>query len=48
MKELSNQLKEIADKGFIRPSSSPWKALVLLSKRRTDHFECASRIKQAD
>ncbi|GKB86823.1 hypothetical protein Tco_0959095, partial [Tanacetum coccineum] len=26
MKELSNQLKEISDKGFIRPSSSPWKA----------------------
>ncbi|GJZ64460.1 hypothetical protein Tco_0620881, partial [Tanacetum coccineum] len=23
MKELSNQLKEISDKGFIRPSSSP-------------------------
>ncbi|GJY08358.1 putative reverse transcriptase domain-containing protein [Tanacetum coccineum] len=39
MKELSNQLKEISDKGFIRPSSSPWGAPVLLSKRRTDHFE---------
>ncbi|GJV85690.1 putative reverse transcriptase domain-containing protein [Tanacetum coccineum] len=26
MKELSNQLKEISDKGFIRPSSSPWGA----------------------
>nr|GEW25291.1 putative reverse transcriptase domain-containing protein [Tanacetum cinerariifolium] len=24
MKELSDQLKELADKGFIRPSSSPW------------------------
>ncbi|GJW89750.1 hypothetical protein Tco_0167303, partial [Tanacetum coccineum] len=26
MKELSNQLKELSDKGFIRPSSSPWGA----------------------
>ncbi|GKB87315.1 putative reverse transcriptase domain-containing protein [Tanacetum coccineum] len=26
MIELSNQLKEISDKGFIRPSSSPWGA----------------------
>ncbi|GJW08178.1 hypothetical protein Tco_1570601 [Tanacetum coccineum] len=24
MKELSEQLKELSDKGFIRPSSSPW------------------------
>ncbi|GJS39844.1 putative reverse transcriptase domain-containing protein [Tanacetum coccineum] len=39
MKELSNQLNEISNKGFIRPSSSPWGAPVLLSKRRTDHFE---------
>nr|GEY52090.1 hypothetical protein [Tanacetum cinerariifolium] len=27
MKELSGQLKELFDKGFIRPSSSPWGAL---------------------
>ncbi|GJR63346.1 putative reverse transcriptase domain-containing protein [Tanacetum coccineum] len=26
MKELSEQLKEMSDKGFIRPSSSPWDA----------------------
>ncbi|GKB35040.1 hypothetical protein Tco_0879982 [Tanacetum coccineum] len=31
MKELSNQLKELSDKGFIRPSSSPWGAPFLLS-----------------
>ncbi|GJY60205.1 putative reverse transcriptase domain-containing protein [Tanacetum coccineum] len=31
MKELLEQLKELSDKGFIRPSSSPWGALVLLS-----------------
>ncbi|GJR71941.1 putative reverse transcriptase domain-containing protein [Tanacetum coccineum] len=29
MKELSEQLQELSDKGFIRPSSSPWGALVL-------------------
>ncbi|GJT78604.1 putative reverse transcriptase domain-containing protein [Tanacetum coccineum] len=28
MKELSEQLQELSDKGFIRPSSSPWGALV--------------------
>ncbi|GKE08588.1 putative reverse transcriptase domain-containing protein, partial [Tanacetum coccineum] len=28
MKELSEQLKELSDKGFIRPSSSPWGALI--------------------
>ncbi|GJR71352.1 putative reverse transcriptase domain-containing protein [Tanacetum coccineum] len=28
MKELSEQLKELSDKGFIRPSSSPWGAPV--------------------
>nr|GEV31359.1 putative reverse transcriptase domain-containing protein [Tanacetum cinerariifolium] len=29
MKELSDQLQELFDKGFIRPSSSPWGALFL-------------------
>nr|GFA14895.1 hypothetical protein [Tanacetum cinerariifolium] len=28
LKELSDQLKELRDKGFIRPSSSPWGALI--------------------
>ncbi|GJS61150.1 putative reverse transcriptase domain-containing protein [Tanacetum coccineum] len=30
MKELSEQLKELSDKGFIRPSSSPWGSPVLI------------------
>ncbi|GJV00044.1 putative reverse transcriptase domain-containing protein [Tanacetum coccineum] len=30
MKELSEQLKELSEKGFIRPSSSPWGAPVLI------------------
>ncbi|GJY21607.1 putative reverse transcriptase domain-containing protein [Tanacetum coccineum] len=29
MKELSDQLQELSNKGFIRPSSSPWGALVM-------------------
>ncbi|GJV60388.1 putative reverse transcriptase domain-containing protein [Tanacetum coccineum] len=29
IKELSEQLQELSDKGFIRPSSSPWGALVM-------------------
>ncbi|GKA79058.1 putative reverse transcriptase domain-containing protein [Tanacetum coccineum] len=29
MQELSNQLQELADRGFIRPSTSPWGALEL-------------------
>ncbi|GJU04119.1 hypothetical protein Tco_1114457 [Tanacetum coccineum] len=34
MKELSEQLKELSDKGFIRPSSSPWEAPVLFVKKK--------------
>ncbi|GJU55657.1 putative reverse transcriptase domain-containing protein [Tanacetum coccineum] len=32
--ELSDQLQELSDKGFIRPSSSPWGALVLFVKKK--------------
>nr|GFA44152.1 reverse transcriptase domain-containing protein [Tanacetum cinerariifolium] len=34
MKELSEQLKELSNKGFIRPSSSPWGAPVLFVKKK--------------
>ncbi|GKF77700.1 hypothetical protein Tco_0230170, partial [Tanacetum coccineum] len=34
MKGLSEQLKELSDKGFIRPSSSPWGAPVLFVKKK--------------
>ncbi|GJY70781.1 putative reverse transcriptase domain-containing protein [Tanacetum coccineum] len=34
MQELFNQLKELQDKGFIRPSSSPWGAPVLFVKKK--------------
>nr|GFA26728.1 reverse transcriptase domain-containing protein [Tanacetum cinerariifolium] len=44
MKELAKQLQELSDKGFIRPSSSPWGALVLFVKKkdgstRYGHYE---------
>nr|GFB84504.1 putative reverse transcriptase domain-containing protein [Tanacetum cinerariifolium] len=38
MKELSDQLHELSDKGFIRPSSSPWGASVLLVKKKDGSF----------
>ncbi|GJW53278.1 putative reverse transcriptase domain-containing protein [Tanacetum coccineum] len=38
MKELSEQLKELSDKGFIRPSSSPWGAPVLFFKKKDGSF----------
>ncbi|GKF94177.1 hypothetical protein Tco_0283877, partial [Tanacetum coccineum] len=34
MKELADQLQELFDKGFIRPSSSPWGAPVLFVKKK--------------
>ncbi|GKF40156.1 putative reverse transcriptase domain-containing protein, partial [Tanacetum coccineum] len=39
MKELSEQLKELSDKGFIRPSSSPWGAPVLFVKKKDRSFQ---------
>nr|GEZ95417.1 putative reverse transcriptase domain-containing protein [Tanacetum cinerariifolium] len=38
MKDLSEQLKELSDKGFIRPSSSPWGAPVLFVKKKDGSF----------
>nr|GEW39577.1 putative reverse transcriptase domain, ribonuclease H-like domain, aspartic peptidase domain protein [Tanacetum cinerariifolium] len=38
MKELLDQLKELADKGFIRPSSSPWGAPILFVKKKDGSF----------
>ncbi|GJR05793.1 putative reverse transcriptase domain-containing protein [Tanacetum coccineum] len=38
MKELLEQLQEPSDKGFIRPSSSPWGALVLFVKKKDGSF----------
>nr|GEZ60910.1 putative reverse transcriptase domain-containing protein [Tanacetum cinerariifolium] len=38
MKDLSEQLKELFDKGFIRHSSSPWGAPVLFVKKKDGSF----------
>ena len=34
LKELKAQLKDLLDKGFIRPSISPWGALILFVKKK--------------
>ncbi|XP_075486281.1 uncharacterized protein LOC142525880 [Primulina tabacum] len=48
MKELKNQLQDLLDKGFIRPSSSPWEAPLKVRedditktafRTRYDHYE---------
>ncbi|KAJ9546384.1 hypothetical protein OSB04_018927 [Centaurea solstitialis] len=36
MQELMSQLQELLDKGFIRPSSSPWGALVLFVRKKDE------------
>ncbi|GJV23782.1 putative reverse transcriptase domain-containing protein [Tanacetum coccineum] len=38
MKKLSTQLQEFSDKGFLRPSSSPWGASVLFVKKKDGSF----------
>nr|GEU37600.1 putative reverse transcriptase domain-containing protein [Tanacetum cinerariifolium] len=38
MQELSNQLQELIDRGFIRPSTSPWGAPVLFVKKKDGSF----------
>ncbi|GJZ31623.1 putative reverse transcriptase domain-containing protein, partial [Tanacetum coccineum] len=38
MEELSTQLQELSDKGFMRPSSSPWGAPVLFVKKKDGSF----------
>ncbi|GKG22952.1 hypothetical protein Tco_0388255, partial [Tanacetum coccineum] len=38
MQELSTQLQELLDKGFIKFSSSPWRALVLSFKKKDGFF----------
>jgi hypothetical protein len=38
--ELKTQLQDLLEKGFIRPSSSPWDVPRLSSRRRIKRFEC--------
>nr|GEZ58780.1 hypothetical protein [Tanacetum cinerariifolium] len=44
IEELSSQIRELQDKGFIRPSSLPWGAPVLYVKKRMAHLGCVSTI----
>lgn len=45
MKELMSQLQELLDKGFIRPSVSPYREhRYYLLKRRMELLECALTI----
>ncbi|GJZ19861.1 putative reverse transcriptase domain-containing protein, partial [Tanacetum coccineum] len=39
LQELSTQLQELSDKGFIRPSSSPWGSPVLFVKKKDGSFQ---------
>ncbi|GKE30260.1 hypothetical protein Tco_1445644, partial [Tanacetum coccineum] len=38
MQEQSDQLQELADRGFIRPSTSPWGAPILFVKKKDGSF----------
>nr|GEU29292.1 hypothetical protein [Tanacetum cinerariifolium] len=45
LKELSDQLKELSEKGFIHPSSSPWGAPVLFVKKKDSSVRaCTKRL----
>ncbi|GJW00916.1 putative reverse transcriptase domain-containing protein [Tanacetum coccineum] len=48
MQELSNQLQELTDRGFIRPSTSPWGAPVLFVKKKDGSLECSSVYSKID
>ncbi|GJX84447.1 reverse transcriptase domain-containing protein [Tanacetum coccineum] len=39
MQELSDQLQELSDRGFIRPSTPPWGAPVLFVKKKDGSFK---------
>jgi hypothetical protein len=39
--ELKTQLQDLLEKGFIRPSSSPWGCPAIFVKKRIKRFECA-------
>ncbi|GJZ36097.1 retrovirus-related pol polyprotein from transposon 17.6 [Tanacetum coccineum] len=44
MQELSNQLQELVDPGFIQPSTSPWGAPVLFVKKKNGSFRMCSSV----
>ncbi|GJU78242.1 reverse transcriptase domain-containing protein [Tanacetum coccineum] len=44
MQELSDQLQELVDRGFIRPCTSPWGAPVLFVKKKDGSFRMCSSV----
>ncbi|GJY61082.1 putative reverse transcriptase domain-containing protein [Tanacetum coccineum] len=48
LEELSGQLKELQDKGFIRPSSSPWGAPILFVKKKDGSFRMVAVFSKID
>nr|GEY55650.1 putative reverse transcriptase domain-containing protein [Tanacetum cinerariifolium] len=48
LEELSGQLKELQDKGFIRPSSSPWGAPMLFVKKKDGSFRMCIDYRELD
>jgi len=34
LEELNKQIRELQDKGYIRPSSSPWGAFILFVEKK--------------
>ncbi|GJY60124.1 putative reverse transcriptase domain-containing protein [Tanacetum coccineum] len=48
MQELSNQLQELSDRGFIRPSTSPWGAPVLFVKKKDGSFKMCIDYRELD
>ncbi|GKA79301.1 putative reverse transcriptase domain-containing protein, partial [Tanacetum coccineum] len=48
MQELSNQLQELTDRGFIRLSTLPWGALVLFVKKKDGSFRMCIDYRELD
>ncbi|GJR15732.1 putative reverse transcriptase domain-containing protein [Tanacetum coccineum] len=48
LEELSGQLKELQDKGFIRPSLSPWGAPILFVKKNDGSFRMCIDYRDCD
>ena len=44
LRELKVQLQDLLDKGFTRPSTSPWDAPVLFVKKKIDLYGCVLTI----
>ena len=47
LKELKDQLQELLDRGFIRPSVSPWGAPVLFVKKKGWYHETVCGLQTA-